>query len=107
MSCRSDQQKPPSAVKRLILPILLGGALLLNSGPAAADCPDPEILGDVLALVAEANPVLSAERDQFEEQARQRSWESYLSLGYATNTTFESGEAGGSAGPISRNRQAL
>ena len=70
--------------------------LFLISRTAAADCPDPDILGDVLALVAETNPVLSAERVQFEEQARQRSWESYLSLGYATNTTFESGEAGGS-----------
>ena len=67
------------------------------SATVAADCPDAEILGNALALVAEANPVLSAEREQFEEQDRQKSWESYLTLGYATNTTFESGEAGGSA----------
>jgi len=55
------------------------------------------LLDEALALVVEANPVLTAERAQFEEQARQKFWESYLSLGYATNTTFESGEAGGSA----------
>ena len=65
--------------------------------PALAECPAPALLDEALALVAEANPVLSAEREQFEEQAQQKSWEIYLSLGYATNTTFEAGEAGGSA----------
>lgn len=69
----------------------------LQSRSPASDCPDPEILGYVLTLVVEASPVLSAEREQFEEQARQSSRESYLTLGYATNTIFESGEAGGSA----------
>ncbi len=65
--------------------------------PAPTDCPDPLVLGEALALVVEANPVLGAERDQFAERARQKGWESYLSLGYSTNTSFESGEAGANA----------
>ncbi len=65
--------------------------------PPPTDCPDPLVLGEALALVVEANPVLGAERDQLAERARQKGWESYLSLGYSTNTSFESGEAGANA----------
>ena len=73
------------------LPLL---ALLL-SGNALA-CTQMQIEA-ATELVLQANPVILAERDEFTEQARQRSWSTQLALGYSLTNTLESGEAGPNA----------
>lgn len=72
--------------------------LLLGALPhAVADCPGSARLEEALTLVAVAHPVLIAEADAFAEAQKQRDWKAVLSLGYDTNTTYETGDAGGRA----------
>lgn len=76
---------------------LLVVAFLLAQGGARADCPGPERLEEALALLAAANPIIAAERALYEEQTRQRPWETVVTLGYSVTDTFESGAAGPNA----------
>ncbi len=71
--------------------------MLLAQGSARADCPGPERLEEALALLAAANPSINAERALYEEQTRQRPWETVVTLGYSVSDTFESGAAGPNA----------
>lgn len=82
----------PSRARSLVALALLG-----TLPPAAADCPGPERLQEALTLVAAAHPVLVAEADAFAEAQRQRDWKAVVSLGYDTNTSLESGDAGARA----------
>jgi hypothetical protein len=80
---------------RRALPAL---SLLAATVPAlAAECPGAGRLEEALRLLEVANPVLRAEAQAFGEAQRQRDWSMKLALGYDTNTTFETGEAGGRA----------
>lgn len=73
-------------------------ALLLIVAPlAGADCPGSDQLEEALTLVSATNPVLLAEGAAASEAGRQRDWKAVLSVGYDTNTTFETGEAGARA----------
>jgi len=74
--------------------LLLAGAL---AGQADAECPGPGRLEEALALIAEANPVLIAERGIYAEQTRQHAWESVVTVGYSVTDTFEAGAAGPNA----------
>jgi len=76
---------------------VLLAALLSLPGALPAECPGPERLEEALALLAAANPTLGAERDLYEEQTRQRPWETVVTLGYSVTDTFESGAAGPNA----------
>lgn len=75
-----------------LVPLLLGIA-----HPASAECPGSSRLEEALLIVAGANPVLLAEHQAHAEAQRQRDWKASLSLGYDTNTSFESGDAGARA----------
>ena len=75
----------------LVLPVVLVGM------HARADCPGSARLEEALVLVTTANPVLVAESSAYAETQKQRDWKAVLSLGYDTNTTFETGDAGARA----------
>ena len=64
---------------------------------AGAECPGSARLEEALILVSATNPVLLAESATAAEAERQRDWKAVLSVGYDTNTTFETGEAGARA----------
>lgn len=76
---------------------VLLASVLLFSGAVRADRPGPERLEEALALLAAANPMIAAERALYEEQTRQRPWETVVTLGYSVTDTFESGAAGPNA----------
>ena len=71
--------------------------LLALAAPVAAECPGSGRLEEALRLLETANPVLRAGAAAFGEAQRQRDWSMKLALGYDTNTTFETGEAGARA----------
>jgi hypothetical protein len=48
-------------------------------------------------LVSTVHPVLIAEGSAHAETQKQRDWKAVISLGYDTNTTFETGDAGARA----------
>ncbi|MCF7992159.1 MAG: hypothetical protein K9M02_17100 [Thiohalocapsa sp.] len=82
---------------RALLPV---PALLLACAAGAAgaeECPGESRLEEALRLLEVANPVLRAEARAFGEAQQQRDWSMTLALGYDTNTTFETGAAGGRA----------
>jgi hypothetical protein len=70
---------------------------LAVAGRAGADCPGSSRLEEALTIIAEANPVLIAERGIYAEQTRQHPWETVVTVGYSVTDTFESGEAGPNA----------
>jgi hypothetical protein len=76
----------------------LPGLLIMAAATqAGAECPGSDRLQEALVLVSHAHPVLIAEGSAHAETQKQRDWKAVLSLGYDTNTTFETGEAGGRA----------
>lgn len=77
------------------VPVAAGACLLASA--ALADCPGAARLQEALTLVAQASPVLTAERAVQAEQRRQRTWDASLTLGYSITDTFESGAAGPNA----------
>ena len=56
-----------------------------------------ELLEQAIALVIANHPVLVAKHEEFTEQARQKSWDAYVTTGFSVTDTFESGEAGPNA----------
>ena len=56
-----------------------------------------ELFEQAIALVIANHPVLVAKHEEFKEQARQKSWDAYVTTGFSVNDTFESGEAGPNA----------
>jgi hypothetical protein len=77
----------------------LGALLCLLALPSLAlgDCPGSARLEEALRVVSLANPVLRAADRAHTQAQRQRDWKAVLNLGYDTNTTFETGEAGARA----------
>jgi hypothetical protein len=72
-------------------------ATLPAAAVQAGTCPGAERLEEALSLIAEAHPVLVAERGIYEEETRQHAWETVLTLGDSITDTFESGAAGPNA----------
>jgi len=56
-----------------------------------------ELFEQAIALVIANHPVLVAKHEEFKEQARQKSWDAYVTTGFSVTDTFESGEAGPNA----------
>jgi hypothetical protein len=75
----------------LVVPLVLAGLHV------RADCPGSARLEEALVLVSTVHPVLIAEGSAHAETQKQHDWKAVLSRGYDTNTTFETGEAGGRA----------
>ena len=75
--------------------LLLG--LLACGAELRAECPGDSRLEEALRVLEVANPVLRAKAAAYGEASRQHDWTMTLALGYDTNTTFETGEAGGRA----------
>ena len=75
--------------------LLLG--LLACGADLRAECPGDRRLEEALRVLEVANPVLRAKAAAYGEASRQHDWKMTLALGYDTNTTFETGEAGGRA----------
>ena len=83
---------------RIAFAALLTGCAVAAPGLAdPADCPGTARLAEALVILDTAKPVLRAEAAAFAEAQRQRDWRMELALGYDTNTTFESGQAGARA----------
>ena len=78
----------------LLLVVALGAVW---PAAALAECPGTARLEEALLVLALANPVLLAEGAVQAEASKQRDWKMKLALGYDTNTTFETGEAGARA----------
>lgn len=70
---------------------------VLTATTAAADCPGSGRLQEALRIVSIANPVLRAANRANAEAQRQHDWKAVVNLGYDTNTTFETGQAGARA----------
>jgi hypothetical protein len=71
--------------------------LLACGADLRAECPGDRRLEEALRVLEVANPVLRAKAAAYGEASRQHDWKMTLALGYDTNTTFETGEAGGRA----------
>lgn len=76
---------------------LVTALLVMPVTPTWAECPGSNRLGETMRLVSLANPVLRAAHTANAEAQQQRDWKAVLRLGYDTNTTFETGDAGARA----------
>jgi hypothetical protein len=63
------------------------GLLMALSFGAQAQCFAPAVLDDALRLVLSANPVLSAQYDEYQETSRAKDWDAYVRVGYAIEAT--------------------
>ncbi|MGB5280129.1 MAG: hypothetical protein WBM38_10900 [Arenicellales bacterium] len=80
--------------------VLLFTLLLPPSLSVAQPCVgvgSDELVEQAIALVVGNHLVLVAEHAEFKEQARQKSWDAYVTTGFSVTDTFESGEAGPNA----------
>ena len=80
----------------LLLFALLLPPSLSTAQPCAGEDSD-ELVEQAIALVVGNHLVLMAEHEVFTEQARQKSWDAYVTAGFSVTDTFESGEAGPNA----------
>jgi len=74
----------PALVYSLAFTLL---ALVTVARVDAADCPDPTMMDEALALVMGAHPVLVAEYDEYQEETRTKDWDAYVRVGYALEST--------------------
>ncbi len=76
---------------------LLAMGLAASAPLAFAECPGSARLEEALRVVDLANPVLLAAVAVNEEAQQAHDWKSVLTIGYDTNTTYETGAAGARA----------